>query len=269
MTALSPAPEGGVGEMEGKVALITGAGPGVGRACAAAFARAGAEVVIAARNETRLTALARELQADNPGSVIRPMTVDLADISSCAALVEQVTATCGGVDAVVNVATAGSGGAIDTDDFETWRHAFEVNVLGTLEVSRCAARSMVERGGGSIVQIGTFGTLSLPKRLAAYTSTKLAMSAASLTLAKELGPRNVRVNVVVPGYITGQGLDMIVHGVSGRTQEGPTVVSERLASTAALRRHVDPEDIAEATLFLSSARARMITGVELPVTAGQ
>ena len=92
---------------------------------------------------------------------------------------------------------------------------------------------------------------------------------ASLTLAKELGRDNVRVNIVTPGYTTGPNLDTLFESVADRTGESLDAVSVRMAKTAALRRHVDPEDIAEAVLFLASDRARNITGVEIPVTAGQ
>jgi NAD(P)-dependent dehydrogenase (short-subunit alcohol dehydrogenase family) len=158
---------------------------------------------------------------------------------------------------------------IDEADWDTWRRAFEVNVLGTLEVSRSAARSMAGRGGGSIIQVSTFGAHARPPRQASYTSTKQAMVTASLTLAKELGRDNVRVNIVTPGYTTGPNLDALFQGVADRTGESVDAVSERMARTAALRRHVDPEDIAEAVLFLATDRARNITGVEIPVTAGQ
>jgi NAD(P)-dependent dehydrogenase (short-subunit alcohol dehydrogenase family) len=170
----------------------------------------------------------------------------------------------------VNIATDGGGNApVDEADWDGWRRAFEVNVLGTLEVSRSAARSMRERGGGSIVQISTFGTHATPPRQASYTATKLAMVQASMTMAREVGPYGIRVNVVTPGYTTGAPLDALVAATAARTGESPGAVNERLARTASLRRHVDPQDIAEAVLFLASDRARNITGVELPVTAGQ
>jgi NAD(P)-dependent dehydrogenase (short-subunit alcohol dehydrogenase family) len=256
-------------ELENKVAMVVGAGPGVGRACALAFGRAGAQVVVAARRLGPLQQLADEVAAST-GAALRAVEADLGDPASCRSLVDAVVADLGGVDVLVNVATAGGGGGpIDGDDFERWRTAFAVNVIGTLEVSRCAARSMASRGGGSIVQIGTLGTHARPPGQAAYTSTKQAMMTASLTLAKELGRDNVRVNVVTPGYITGAPFDALVRAAAERRDESPAAVSARMASTAALRRHVDPEDIAEAALFLSTDRARNITGIELPVTAGQ
>ena len=252
-----------MGELDGKVAIVVGAGAGIGGSCAALLRREGADVVVAARDAGRLSALADEF-----GAVAVP--TDLGDLASCGALVDAAVARFGGVDVVVNVATHGGGQvAIDDADWDGWRRSFEINVVGTLEVSRLAARSMAARGGGSIVQIGTFGTHSLPLRRAQYTATKEAMVSASRTLAKELGPAGIRVNVVTPGYTTGPDLDRLFEGVAARTGDDVAAVSARFASTAALRRHVGPADIAEAVLFLAGPRGRNITGVELPVTAGQ
>lgn len=255
--------------MHGQVALVVGAGPGIGRACALAFARAGADVALAARRIGPLTELAAEV-AGLTGRQVEPFVVDLAEVSSCVAAIDAVVARFGRIDSLVTVATAGGGlTPVDRADWDVWRHAFEVNVIGTFETSRAAARSMAANGGGAIVHVGTFGTHSLPPRQAAYTSTKQAMESASRTLAKELGPSNIRVNVVTPGYTTGEPLDQLFRSAAERSGETVEQASARFASTAALRRHVDPADIAEATLFLCSDRARNITGVEIPVTAGQ
>lgn len=252
-----------MGDLDDKVAVVAGAGPGIGRACAEAFAREGASVVVAARDAERLGALAIELG-------VEAVPFDLGDVASCEALIDATIHRLGGVDVLVNVATQGGGrDPIDGANWDDWRRAFEINVIGTLELSRTAARSMASRGGGSIVQIGTFGTTSLPPRQARYTATKEALVSASMTLAKELGPSNVRVNIVTPGYTTGPNLDALFGGVAERTGESLEEVSARFARTADLRRHVDPDDIAEAVLFLAGPRARNITGVELPVTAGQ
>lgn len=256
-------------DLTGKVALVVGAGPGVGRASALAFARDGADVVVSARRIEPLTKLAEEVAAET-GRRVEPVVSDLADPASLVKLVDDTVARFGGVDALVTVATVGGGVfPIDGVDWDLWLRAFQVNVIGTLEVSRCAARSMVTRGGGSIVHISTFGTHSLPTGQAAYTATKEAVMTASKTLAKELGRHNVRVNVVSPGYITGEPLDELFQGVADRSGKSVEDVSAGFAKTAALKRHVSPEDIAEAVLFLCSDRAYGITGVELPVTAGQ
>ena len=95
------------------------------------------------------------------------------------------------------------------------------------------------------------------------------MVTASLTLAKELGPANIRVNVVTPGFMTGTPLDAMMQSIAARTGDPPRTCPVRMARGAALRRHVDPADVANAVLFLAGPGARNITGVELPVTAGR
>jgi NAD(P)-dependent dehydrogenase (short-subunit alcohol dehydrogenase family) len=251
------------------VAVVAGAGPGIGRACATALGRAGADVIVAARDAQRLAALAQDVAAET-GREVLPLPADLADVASCRALVDEATARFGRIDVLVNVATYGGAFArIDDSDWQSWRTAFEVNVIGTLELSRAAARVMAQAGGGSIIQIGTFGTHGLPAGRARYTSTKQAMVTASLTLARELGPSNVRVNVVTPGFTAGSSLDAMVEAIASHTGEPPEDASRRLAATAALGRHVEPSDVAAAVLFLAGPGARSITGVELPVTAGR
>ena len=106
-------------------------------------------------------------------------------------------------------------------------------------------------------------------RQSAYSSTKSAMAVASFTMAKEVGRDGVRVNIVSPGYINGPPLESMFAGIGERSGMTTEAASQRAANAAALRRHVDPDDIAEAVAFLASPRARNITGVELRVDAGQ
>jgi NAD(P)-dependent dehydrogenase (short-subunit alcohol dehydrogenase family) len=206
------------------------------------------------------------------GPRIVPLTFDLADLASCRTLVDETVDRLGRLDVLVNVATAGGEyNLMDEGEWESWRHAFEVNVIGTLELSRLAARAMRDGVGvgGSIIQVGTIGTRALPQGRARYSATKSAMVTASLTMAKELGPVGVRVNVVTPGFTTGAPLDAMIASVATRTGESNDDVSARMASGASLRRHVDPADVAEAVVFLAGPGARNITGIELPVTAGR
>jgi NAD(P)-dependent dehydrogenase (short-subunit alcohol dehydrogenase family) len=259
--------------LDGLTAIVAGAGPGIGRACAIALRREGADVVVAARNAERLGALAADIAdiagpAGASGTQVIPLAFDLADLASCRTLVDQTLARLGRLDILVNVATAGGDyDAIAQGEWESWRHAFEVNVIGTLELSRLAAQTMTS--GGSIVQIGSIGTRALAAGRARYTATKSAMVTASLTMAKELGPAGVRVNVVTPGFTTGDPLTAMIESIAARSGEGAAEVSSRMAAGASLRRHVDPEDVAEAVVFLAGPQARNVTGIELPVTAGR
>jgi NAD(P)-dependent dehydrogenase (short-subunit alcohol dehydrogenase family) len=246
-----------------------GAGPGIGRSCALKLGAAGADLVVAARRREPLEALASELR-ERTGRQVLAVPMDLSKVEECTGLVTSAIEALGRLDIVVNVATVGSThSAILDADWDDHRHAFEVNVVGTLEVSRAAARHMAEAEGGSIIQIGTVGTHVIRPKLSAYTETKTAMWMASLTMARELGPSNVRVNMVTPGYTTGEGLDSLFRSIAESTGRDVEEVSRRAAATGALQRHVDPDDIAEAVLFLASPRARNITGVEIPVDAGQ
>jgi NAD(P)-dependent dehydrogenase (short-subunit alcohol dehydrogenase family) len=263
-----------VTSLDRKVAIVAGAGPGVGRACTEAFHREGADVVVAARDEGRLDALAFEVtgtdEGDQPGPRVVPIPFDLAELASCRALVDETLDRLGRIDILVNVAAGGGETTLLAEgEWESWRRAFEVNVIGTMELSRLAARAMAANPGGSIIQVGTIGTRALPPGRARYTATKSAMVTASLTMAKELGRSGVRVNVVTPGYVTGAPLDAMMDAIAARTGEGTDEVSARVAAGASLRRHVDPEDVAEAVLFLAGPGARLITGIELPVTGGR
>ena len=255
--------------LAGKVAIITGAGPGLGRACALAMAADGADLALAARRAEPLEALAAEV-AGATGRRVVAVPTDIADLASAAALPDTAAAELGRVDAVVNVATAGGARSTVADmDWDDYRHSFEINVLGTLEVSRRAAEHMKAAGGGSIVQISTLSTHSVPEKMAIYTSTKSALHTASMVMARELGPHNIRVNTVTPGYITGDKLDGLWGRIAEKTGKTAQQVSDRAARSAALHRHVDPEDIAEAVLFLASERGRGVTGLEIRVDAGQ
>ncbi len=261
-------PGGGDPPPAGTVAVVSGAGPGIGRACALALGLAGSDLVVAARDDVRLRALASELAAATGRTVI-PHVVDVGVIASCQDLVARTVGRFGRIDTLVNVATAGGEqGSIDDADWSSWREAFEVNVLGTLELSRTAARAMAATGGGSIVQIGTVGTSANPVGRARYTATKAAMVSASRTLAKELGPANVRVNVVVPGYTAGPPLDAMTEQMAQQAGIDVDQMARRMARAMALGRVVDPSDVAQAVAFLAGPGGRNITGIELPVTAG-
>lgn len=254
--------------LQDQVAIICGAGEGIGRSTALCLARDGADVVLAARRPEPLAQLADEVRSAH-GHRALAVPTDLSDLAQCRALVDATIAEFGRVDIVVTVATAGGGQmSIDELDFDWYRQAFELNVLGVLEVSRSAARHMRERGG-SIIQISSLAATVMQPRMTAYSTTKRAMMTASFTMAKELGRHGIRVNIVTPGYTTGASLDAMFEKIAEHTGTDAATASANAAKGAALRRHVDPIDIAEAVAFLASPRARNITGVEIKVDAGQ
>ncbi|MEQ8840205.1 MAG: SDR family oxidoreductase [Acidimicrobiales bacterium] len=256
--------------LTGAVALVTGAGAGIGRSCALALAHDGADVVVAARRAEPLVTLAEEI-AEATGRRSLAVPTDIADVDQCRAAVERTVEEFGRIDVVVNVATHGGNptASVIEIDWDDYRESVQVNVIGTMEICRAAARHMAQGDGGSIVNISALSATTLMADMARYTSTKGAMESMSKTMAKEMGPAGVRVNIVTPGMTNGPQLDAMFERMAVAQSRTPEEVSARFAKGAALRRHVDPDDIAEAVLFLASPRGRNITGQEIQVTAGQ
>ena len=254
--------------LAGAVALVSGAGDGIGRACALAFAADGARVVLGARDATRLGHLADEVRRSGGDAVAVP--TDITDADQVQRLVDSAVNAFGRLDAVVNVAAhAAPPTFIESFAPEDYRRSFEVNVLGTLEVSRRALPHLRAAGGGSIVQISALSAHTRLAGLADYTATKAALETASITLAREVGRDGIRVNVVVPGYTTGAGLDGHLEALAARRGVTRDDIERELVRSSALRRFVDPADIAEAVLYLASGRSRAITGQLLHVNAGE
>jgi len=257
-----------VSALAGSVALIAGAGDGIGRSCALAFARAGADVVVGARTATRLDAIAAEITALGRRAVAVP--TDITDGSQIDRLVAAAIDTFGRLDSVVNVAAlAGDPATVEDLDADVHRATFEVNVLAPLALSRAALPFLRAGGGGSITLTSTLSTRTLLARLGAYTSTKQAMVTAAQTMAREVGRDGVRVNVVVPGFVRGADLDDYLDRVATRRGTDRATIEAGLRRESALGTLPEPDDIAAAVLFLASPAARCITGVQLDVNAGQ
>ena len=248
--------------------LVTGVGPGIGRACARACADDGAAIVLGARNRDRLAEIADEVRATGAGVVAVP--TDITDPTQVASLIDTAIEAFGRLDAVVNVAArAATPAFVEAFDPDEYRRSFEVNVIGTLEVSRQAIPHLRAAGGGAIVQISALSAHTRLPGLADYTASKSALVTASLTLAREVGRDGIRVNVVVPGFTAGEGLDGYLDSIAARRGTSRADVERDLLRSSALRRFVDPSDIADAVLYLASGRSRAVTGQQLHVNAGE
>lgn len=255
------------GSLEGRVAVLAGAGEGIGLASALALAEEGADLVLGARRPEPLRALAERV-ADRTGRKVLAVPTDIADREACHALVAAAADGLGRVDVVVNIATYNPSARVEDLDRDEFRRAFDVNVLGVLEVSRAALPHMRAVGGGSIVQISSEAPRMKLPHLAAYASTKMAMEIASATMAREVGRDGIRVNVVVAGYTDNAKLADYLEDVARRRGSTAEEVREEFAGSAALRRITQPEDIAEAVRFLASPRSRAMTGTVTHVTSG-
>ncbi|WP_037605865.1 SDR family oxidoreductase [Streptacidiphilus rugosus] len=256
--------------LEGRTVVVSGVGPGLGHRVAVAAARDGANVVMGARTQENLAKTAAEIEADHPGRTAWKRT-DIADPERCDALAALAVERFGRIDAVIHVAALDShfGGLADAD-FEDWRRVMDVNLFGTLQLTRSCLPALRERGG-SVVIIGTQSSVAAPTqvRQAAYAASKGALTSAMYSMARELGPERIRVNTVLPGWMWGPPVENYVTWTSATENIPEEEVKKRLTSRMALPELATDGDVAEAAIFLACDRARAITGQSLLVNAGE
>ena len=256
--------------LDGRTVVVSGVGPGLGQQVAVRAAREGANVVLGARTEENLAKAAAEVETEHPGRVAWRST-DIAEPEACDRLAALAVERFGRIDAIVHVAAMDSyfGGLADAD-FAAWRRVLDVNLIGTLQLTRSCLPALRERGG-SVVIIGTQSAVAAPSqvRQAAYAASKGALTSAMYSMARELGPDRIRVNTVLPGWMWGPAVEMYVRWTSGTEGVPEEEVKARLSERMALPELATDGDVAEAALFFTSDRARAITGQSLLVNAGE
>ncbi|KOG66043.1 short-chain dehydrogenase [Streptomyces griseoflavus] len=253
-----------------KTVVVSGVGAGLGHQVAMACVRDGASVVLGARTKSRLADTAA--QADPSGERVAWRVTDIADEEQCAELAALAVERFGGIDAMIQVAALDThfGGLADAD-FDAWRQVVDINLIGSLRMTRACLPSMTERGGGSVVLIGTQSSVAAPTevRQTAYAASKGALVSAMYALARELGPRRIRVNTVQPGWMWGPPVEAYVRYAADAEDIPEREVLDRLTARMALPEMATDADVAESAVFLASDRARAITGQSLLVNAGE
>jgi NAD(P)-dependent dehydrogenase (short-subunit alcohol dehydrogenase family) len=250
-----------------KVAVVSGIGPGLGRELAAVLARHGADLVLAARSEGALAALARELAPT--GRRIEVVPTDVTRAEDCARLAHRAREAFGRVDVLVNNAFhPGAHLPIEQDDLESFRAPFEVNVLGGLRLTKALLPLLRASDAGSVVMINSMIIRQPLPTMAGYASSKAALLVATQTLAREIGSSGVRVNSVVPGYIWGPALEGYFAAQAKARGVDPRVVYEEVAREIALGRIPTSAEVAEAVVFFASDLSRAVSGASLDVNGG-
>jgi 3-oxoacyl-[acyl-carrier protein] reductase len=239
--------EGSFASLDGKVALVTGGSRGIGRAIALELGRAGAEVVLSYRTGREE---AEEVATEIGG---RAVEADVSDAASAKALVEEA----GDLDVLVNNAGVTRDGVLARMSDDDWREVIDTNLSSVFYTCRAAARPMMKKRGGSIVNIssivgvhGNFGQTN-------YAASKAGIIGFTKSLARELGSRNVRANVVAPGYVRSRLTDVL-----------PEEATKAMLDATPLGRFGDAEDVAGAVRFLCADEARFVTGAVLLVDGG-
>lgn len=249
------------GRVAEKVAIITGAADGIGRATAKLFAKEGARLVIADINDEKLNEVAAEIEKDK-GIVCQSKT-DVSNEEEIKGLIKLALDTYSQVDILCNNAgIGGDGGTIDQQNGEVWQRVYGVNVLGAVYAVKHVSLHMMERGRGSIVNTASVAGIRSGAGGNAYSASKAALINFTMTAACDLGGYNVRVNAVCPGLIE-TGMTRRVFEYARESNK-----MDRIGYRCELRRYGRPEEIAYAILFLASDEASYITGQALPVDGG-
>jgi NAD(P)-dependent dehydrogenase (short-subunit alcohol dehydrogenase family) len=247
--------------LQGRVAIVTGAATGIGRASAVLFARAGARVALADVRAPELEATAAAVRA--AGGEVTTVAADLARPEDCAAVVEIAVGAFGRLDVLLNNAGVGTmvvGGTVESIPLERWDLALDVNVRGIYLVSRAAVPHLRARGGAivNIASVSAFrGSVERPSH--AYAASKGAVLALTRAMAASYGRDGIRVNAICPGVIRTRLTADIVDGAERAAREGRGIPLGRVG---------EPEDIARCALFLASDDAGFVSGAALVADGG-
>jgi len=243
-------------KLENQVAIVTGAGRGIGQAIAVRLANEGAKVACVSRTEANATKVAEEINAAHPGAA-RAYAVDIADTKAVAATAEKIVADFERVDILVNNAGLTRDGLAMRMKEEDWDIVIDTNLKGSFNFIQGVMRTMIRQRSGRIINISSVSGLAGNAGQANYAASKAGLLGLSKSLARELASRNITVNVVAPGFIA---TDM--------THVLPDAVKAAVLPGIPLGKFGEPEDIAAAVAFLAGPDAKYITGQTLTVDGG-
>lgn len=242
--------------LEGQVALVTGAARGIGRASAIAMAAAGADIAINYQHSAEAAeSLAAELTAAGVKSI--PVQGDVADSGQVAAMIRKAEVALGGISILVNNAGITRDGLVMRMSDEDFDSVIATSLRGAFLCSKAVARGMMKARSGSIINVSSVIGRRGNAGQANYAAAKAGLIGLTKSLARELGPRGVRVNAVAPGYV-----------VTDMTLELPENMKEQIMGNTPLGRLAGPEEIASVIAFLASPAAGYITGAVIPVDGG-
>jgi NAD(P)-dependent dehydrogenase (short-subunit alcohol dehydrogenase family) len=254
--------------LEGKIAIVSGVGPGLGHEVAVAFAREGADVVIGARTESYLKAVADQIEGMGRRAVAVP--TDIKDAEQCQRLADTAMNEFGRIDCLVNNAFRHDVFQPFADvDLTAWRKIMEVNLFGTLQLTQAVISPMKQQHSGSIVFVNTMEVRKIRPLSGGYITSKAALMTAAQVLAKELGPHGIRVNSIVPGWMWGPNVEFYTEMMAKQNGTTPEQEVERIAADIPLGFIPPDEDCANAAVFFASDLSSVVTGQALDVNGGE
>lgn len=247
------------GRVEGKIALVTGAGTGIGRSVCVRLAEEGAEVVVTSQTAANVAETCR-LAEEASGRAVTGMQLDIGDSAAVDAVVAEVASRFGRIDVLSNnagIELVHGPSVVETTD-EEWERVFRVNMTGTFYVCRAAIPHIP--GGGSIVNMASINSFIAWANDSSYTATKGALMQFTRSLALELAPKGVRANAVCPGVIDTPLTDLFLDAA-----DDPDTLRAFYAAASPLNRLGTAREVANCVLFLASDEASFVTGSALVV----
>ena len=246
-----------------KVVVVTGAGSGIGRACAESFAAEGARVVVVDINQAAADAVVAQIKAANGQAIA--LIADVSKAADTKHIAQEAVARFGGIDCLVNNAGIQTYGTVVDTDEETWDRTMNINLKGVFLVSKYCIPEIARRGGGAVVNMGSVQGVRTQRNVAAYTATKGAILALTRTMALDHAPQNIRVNAVAPGSVD---TPMLRWAAELFEPEDPTAAIEQWMASHPLGRVARADEIAQAVMFLASDQSSFVTGATLFVDGG-
>jgi len=242
-------------ELEGKVAIVTGASGGIGQAVAVAMAAAGADVVVCGQNQGRLDATAQLVQSSGRKVLSHAMNISQAD--SVQQMVDDVMQKWGRIDVMVNNAGITRDGLIMRMSEQDWDEVMNVNLKSIFLCTRAVTRVMMKQRSGSIINISSIiGLIGNPGQ-ANYAASKGGIISFTKSVARELASRNIRANAIAPGFIE-----------TSMTEKIPENLQKKMLEAIPLGRYGKPENVADLAVFLAGDRSSYITGQVISICGG-
>jgi NAD(P)-dependent dehydrogenase (short-subunit alcohol dehydrogenase family) len=248
-------------EMKDKVALITGASSGIGRATALKFASEGAKVAIVARSVDKLAGVVETIEAN--GGEAKAIAADVTREADIERVVRETVQAFGGIDVVVNAAGIIATGTIENTGLEDWDYMMNLNVRAPFYLIQCAMPHLIERKGNIVNVSSVTGVRAFPGVLS-YCVSKAAVDQLTHCVALEVASKGVRINAVNPGVIV-----TYLHRTGGMNEEAYAAFLEHSKTTHPMGRVGQPEEVAELIFFLASPKAGWITGISCPIDGGR
>jgi NAD(P)-dependent dehydrogenase (short-subunit alcohol dehydrogenase family) len=259
--------DGSVGPLAGKIAIVTGGGRGLGSQIAEELHSAGAKLAICGRDIGALTASARML--DPTGESVLPIWCDIREESPVAELVAATLDRFGRIDVLVNNSgIAGPTVPLWESSLGEWSDTISTNLTGTFLCSRAVLPSMIEQRSGSIVTVGSATGKRPNAGRASYAASKTGLIGLTRTLALEVGPYGIRVNLVSPGAIDSERFQRVIEALAAKRGVAPSEVLQEAVSGSPLGRLVSSVDVAKMVAFLASDGAASVTGEDVNISAG-